>query len=407
MKISIILYKSKTLADGSHPLMVRISERKNKKYFSTGLACPAEWWDFDKHTPKRSHPDRKLLEAILAQKKASYHTKLLELESEQRRLSIQQLVQAIDEPKQVTQGLFPFLSEVCQNLTQSGKIGRVRLYKRLYTSLKEFNSNKQLSFTDIDVPFLNRYESFLYKQGLVENSINTYFQVLRALLNKAIQAKKMKREQYPFKDYSLGKFSTLTRKRAISKEDLQKIIAFPLDVDSKLQIARDYFLFSYYGQGINFRDIANLKWKQITKDRVVYTRLKTGKTMNFKLLPPALEILARYKDLTEGEDFVFPILNKGKHVTPQQIDNRINRILKQVNESLKELGRQAEVAIHLTTYVARHTYATVLKQSGISTGVISEALGHKGEQITQTYLKSFSNEVIDEANNVLLISEAK
>ena len=289
-------------------------------------------------------------------------------------------------------------------MVQSGKIGRARLYKRLFTSLKEFTSNKQLCFNDIDVPFLNRYEAFLYRQGLVENSISTYFKVLRALLNKAIQEKRMKHEQYPFEDYSLGKFSTLTQKRAMNKEDLQQIIALPVMPDSKLQAARDYFLFSYYGQGMNFRDMAILKWKQIVKDRVVYTRLKTGKMMQFKLAIPATEILERYRKLTGGqaEGFIFPILDKEKHGTPQQIDNRINKVLKQVNSSLKELAKQANIAVHLTTYVARHTYATVLKQSGISTGVISEALGHKGEQITQTYLKNFSNEVIDEANNSLL-----
>jgi len=404
VKISVILYRSKTLADGSHPLMVRISQLKYKKYLSTGLSCPADLWDFQKHTPKRNHPDRKLLEAILAQKKAAYHTKLLELESEQKSFSLQQLVQAIEEPKQASQELFPFLSEVCQNLTQSGKIGRSRLYKRLLTSLKEFTGSRQLCFSDIDVSFLNRYESFLYKQGLVENSIGTYFQVLRALLNKAIQAKRMKKEYYPFDNYSLGKFSTLTQKRAMSREDLQQIIALPLEADSKLQVARDYFLFSYYGQGMNFRDISSLKWKQIVKDRVVYTRLKTGKMMQFKLLAPALEILARYRKQTSGqaEDFVFPILNKNEHITPQKISNRINHVLKQVNKALQELADEAKVSVHLTTYVARHTYATVLKQSGISIGVISEALGHKGEKITQTYLKSFSNEVIDEANSFLL-----
>jgi hypothetical protein len=240
--------------------MVRISQLKAKKYFSTGLSCSSELWDFNKHTPKRNHPDRKLLEAILAQKKATYHTKLLELESEQKTLSLQQLVQAIEEPKQTSQELFPFLSEVCQNLTQSGKIGRARLYKRLLTSLKEFTRSQQLSFSDIDVPFLNRYEAFLYKQGLVENSIGTYFQVLRALLNKSIQAKRTKKDHYPFDNFSLGKFSTLTQKRAMSREDLQQIITLPLAADSKLQVARDYFLFSYYGQGMNFRDMATLKW---------------------------------------------------------------------------------------------------------------------------------------------------
>ena len=126
--------------------------------------------------------------------------------------------------------------------------------------------------------------------------------------------------------------------------------------------------------------------------------------MQFKLMSPALEILDRYKKHTSGhaDDFVFPTLSKNEHTMPQQISNRINRVLRQVNASLKELAQAAKVPVHLTTYVARHTYATVLKQSGISTGVISEALGHKGEKITQTYLKSFSNEVINEANSFLL-----
>nr|WP_044282911.1 phage integrase SAM-like domain-containing protein [Candidatus Amoebophilus asiaticus] len=118
------------------------------------------------------------------QKKATYHTKLLELASEQKFLSLQQLVQAIEEPKQASQELFSFLLEVCQNLVQSGKIGRVRLYKRLLTSLKEFTGSRLLCFSNTDILFLNRYEAFLYKQGLSENSIGIYFKVLRALLNK-------------------------------------------------------------------------------------------------------------------------------------------------------------------------------------------------------------------------------
>jgi integrase len=404
MKIAIKLYKSKTLADGSHPIMVRISQLKLKKYLATGLSCPAKWWDFHKDEPRRNHPDRKLLETILAQKRATYHTKLLELESEKKTLSIQQLLQAIEEPKQGTQGLFPFLEEVIKNLVERGKIGRARLYKRLQTSIKEFIGNKQLCFSDIDVPFLNRYEAFMYKHSLVENSISTYFKVLRALLNKAIQDKRMKREHYPFKDYPLGKFSTLTEKRAMSKEDLQKVIDLPLDPKSKLGVARDYFLFSYYGRGMNFSDLARLKWKQVVKDRVVYTRLKTGKPMQFKLLAPAAEILERYRVCSGGqaEDFVFPILDKNEQLTPEKVFNQINNVLKQVNQSLRVLAEQANIPIHLTTYVARHTYATILKQRGISTGIISEALGHGGEKITQTYLKSFSNEVLDEASHVLL-----
>ena len=128
------------------------------------------------------------------------------------------------------------------------------------------------------------------------------------------------------------------------------IVALALPADSKLQIARDYFLFSYYMQGgMNFRDMATLKWKQIVKGRVVYTRLKTGRMMQFKLPVPAMEILDRYRKhaSVQADDFVFPILNKSEHTTPQQISNRINRVLRQMNATLKELAEAAKVPVHL------------------------------------------------------------
>jgi hypothetical protein len=115
MKISLILYKSKVLANGSHPLMVRVSHLRDRKYASTGLLFPAKWWDFQKDEPRRNHPERKLLETILAQKRASYHTKLLALESEKKMLSIQQLFQTIEVPKQEIEGVFPFLECVIKS----------------------------------------------------------------------------------------------------------------------------------------------------------------------------------------------------------------------------------------------------------------------------------------------------
>jgi integrase len=163
-------------------------------------------------------------------------------------------------------------------------------------------------------------------------------------------------------------------------------------------------MFSYYGQGINFIDIAQLQWKNIVQDRIEYTRAKTGKIIQFKLLPPAKAIIEHYRPLTGNhpDHYIFPILNRLKHVTPLQIDNRVAKVLKRVNSELKEIARLAQIDANLTTYVARHTYATVLKKSGIPTAVISEALGHRSEFITQTYLKNFENEVVDLANECLL-----
>jgi len=142
----------------------------------------------------------------------------------------------------------------------------------------------------------------------------------------------------------------------------------------------------------------------MVQDRIVYTRAKTSRIIQFKLLPPAQDIIEYYRPLgdTQPDQYIFPILDSHKHLTAMQINDRVVKVRKRINKNLQELARLAQLQVHLTTYVTRHTYATVLKKSGIPIAVISEALGHRSELITQTYLKSFDNEVIDLANECLL-----
>ena len=90
------------------------------------------------------------------------------------------------------------------------------------------------------------------------------------------------------------------------------------------------------------------------------------------------------------------------HKTEQQRFNRIHKVIVNVNNRLKNIGKELEIPITLTTYVARHSHATVLKKAGIATSIISEALGHSSERVTQTYLDSFGNEQMDEAMKSLL-----
>ncbi len=163
-------------------------------------------------------------------------------------------------------------------------------------------------------------------------------------------------------------------------------------------------MFSYFVQGINLTDIAMLRWSNLKQDRIYYIRAKTGKGFNIKLMEPAMQIIERYRTRTSDspEDYIFPILDRTKHLSPVQIDNRIHKMTGCINKSLKQIASLSGLDIPLTTYVARHTYATVLKKSGVPVAVISEALGHESESITQTYLKSFENEVIEAANQHLI-----
>ena len=153
---------------------------------------------------------------------------------------------------------------------------------------------------------------------------------------------------------------------------------------------------------MNFGDIARLRYKDIVKGRVNYSRHKTQKLLSFQLVPMALQILEKYGMAGHGEDYIFPILNRHEHTTPQQIFNRLHKVLRKVNRELKTLGEQIGLEMPLTTYVARHTFATVLKRSGVNIAIISESLGHSDLSTTQIYLDSFENSQIDAAMQHLL-----
>jgi integrase len=101
------------------------------------------------------------------------------------------------------------------------------------------------------------------------------------------------------------------------------------------------------------------------------------------LQPKAKEIIERYQQHIAL--FLFPIFSDF-HKTEQQQRNRLHKVLSNVNKRLKELGKELKIPIDLTTYVARHSYATVLKRAGVSTSIICESLGHSSEKVTQYYL---------------------
>lgn len=155
-----------------------------------------------------------------------------------------------------------------------------------------------------------------------------------------------------------------TQKRAITKEDVQKIIAFDLsNTCFYMELAKDMFIFSYFGAGINFTDIALLRFSDLKDGRIQYIRKKTGKTIHFPVNEISNEIIEKYASpFWDDEDYIFPILHNDRHKTEQQKRNRIHKALGNVNKRLKEIGIMTEIDV-LTTYVARHAFATVLKRS--------------------------------------------
>lgn len=146
--------------------------------------------------------------------------------------------------------------------------------------------------------------------------------------------------------------------------------------------------------------MAHLRRSNIISNRIVYKRHKTGKQISFLLQHYALEIMQRYENC--NNDYIFPILDDSIHTTAEQRFRRIKKVTYVANKNLKKIGESINISIPLTTYCARHSFATILKRSGINVAIISEALGHSDLKTTQIYLDSFENSQIDEAMKNLL-----
>lgn len=174
----------------------------------------------------------------------------------------------------------------------------------------------------------------------------------------------------------------------------------PIGKQQYMELSKDIFVFSYLCGGINFTDIANLTKENIQNGRLHYIRQKTKKLIKIGIPQEAMQIIEKYSKESKG--YLFPILDSHIHRTALQKQNRIHKILGKVNKNLKLLAADLGVEANLTTYVARHSFASVLKKSGVNIALISEALGHSDIATTQIYLDSFDNEQIDAAMKNLL-----
>lgn len=400
--INVVCYKWKILANGEYPLMLRICKDGKKKYQSLGISVLPRYWDFTRNKPKPNCPNKEYIQKIILDKQTELQQRMLEFNSEQKEYTTTTLLN--DENKKFElKTVSQFYQELIEQCKSNDKCGNRLIYKSSYNSLKVFTKNQlDIPFSAIDVSWLNKYEKWLRSKGNKETTMSLMFRTLRSAYNKAIKAKCARKSDYPFDEYKINKFDTKTQKRAIAKTEVLK---FTKEVDNigkrqYVQLSKDIFIFSYLCGGINFTDIANLTKANITNGRLHYIRQKTGKLIKLGISEEAMQIIKKYE--SESKGYLFPILNTNIHKTPLQKQNRIHKMLGKINKNLKLIATQLNVDANMTTYVARHSFASVLKKSSVSIALISEALGHSDLSTTQVYLDSFDNEQIDTAMQNLL-----
>jgi site-specific recombinase XerD len=403
-KVSIVCYRQKTLRNGEHPLMIRVAKNGKRKLKSLGLSINPKHWDFKKNRPLSKCPNRELILKTILEKEAEFQKEIIELTSMQKEYTASSLISSKTN-QIIIKSVGSFLAEFVKQLEKTNRINYARSFQHTWNSMKRFcGNNLDFPFADIDVNWLNKYEQWLKNKNCTEVTIAIIFRNIRSIYNRAIVAKCALKNSYPFNEYKISKFDTKTKKRAIPKETIKKIMS--VDLSKELyytQFSRDIFIFSYLCGGINFSDIAQLKFSNLIDNKLMYIRKKTKKEITTPLSNEALQIIQKYSaNKSKQSDYIFPILDNKIHKTELQRYNRIHKVLGKINPSLKKVAKLSGIETNLTTYVARHSFATVLKNSGVNVALISETLGHSDIATTQIYLDSFENEQISEAFKNLL-----
>lgn len=400
--VSVILQTTKILKDGSSPVVIRFTRQRVRKYLRTGFSSRLSDWDLNKNLFKLSksksnmeysqeiiEKNRKLL--YLLQKAETYIIKSREAEP----VVFDKLVIYMSSNGK-SNYILKYFDSYIESLKKSGRLGSARNYENTKSSLEKFLHNRDITLETFDYSMIKKFQQWKESEGCSTNTVMFHFRQLKVIYNKAVNEGLVEKDYYPFDKIKIKQVHTV--KRAITKDELINIKDLKLAEGSHLDIARDLFLMSYYLRGMSFKDLAHLQVKNIQGDRLFYNRAKTEVFYNMKLVEGAIRIIKKFNDLTKPEDYIFHIIDG---CNKEELDKQYRLELFKLNNRLKSIGKMVGLSISLTTYVARHTWATVAKKSGVSIAVISEGMGHSSEEMTKIYLDSFENEVLDDANAVV------
>ncbi len=291
--------------------------------------------------------------------------------------------------------LIPFARQTIRELKSIDRLRTSETYTAALKSFMHFNNNRDVFLDEIDSALMVQYETEMKRMGLCPNTTSFYMRNLRAIYNRAVESG-LTPQNNPFRHVYTGVDKTV--KRAVPLKIIRQLRDMNLKANSKEGLARDLFMFSFYTRGMSFIDMAYLKKSDLQNGVLTYRRHKTGRKLIVKWEQPMQEIIAKYD--TSATPYLLPIIRNTESDNRRQYLN----VSHSINTSLKKLGQRLSLATPLTSYVARHAWASIAKSKNIPITIISEAMGHDSENTTRIYLASFDTSVVDKANKTILSS---
>ena len=392
-------FRPSSVPEAEGTLYYQVIHKRKVKCISTEHHIYADEWDEKAETiVVAAGSERKgalaLMQCKIDWAFKQWHTILDRTERRHKDYTVEDLCQAFCK-EQTHKTVFVFLHEQATKKEQMKRLGTARTYGNAYRRFKAFREDVDLTFDELTPDMIASYEAWLIDRRLKQNSIRCYLRTLNTLLCKAV-AEGLLSNRNLFSRVRLSYVKTT--KRAISEKELKVIANLELPEHSTMALARDIFMFSFYMRGMPFVDIAYLRKTDLKNGMWTYCRRKTNQCLMVEWEKAQQKILDRYAHQTENGPYLLPIINKEdgtEYLQYQRMQTNINR-------ALKKIGEMAELKMPLTTYVARHTWASVARDMNIPISIISEGMGHNSIKTTQVYLNSIDISRINEANKRII-----
>ncbi len=399
--LTLLLDTRRLKKDGSYPIIFRLTHLRKTTSIATGYSIANQYWDTQKCSVKKSYTKVESIARLntLLLKEEARANDIINKLYDQGKLNYMSITQVKKRIilKSTYESFYEYGETLVEDLKASHRYGTARNYKGIISVLRKFTKGKDLKFNELNYDFIKKFERYHLSKGNSWNGLSTYLRAIKAIYNKGIKAGLIEKEAYPFTYYSIRQ--TPTEKRALSVEDLRKIMNLELPVESTLFRYRNYFLCSFFLYGMNFTDLAHLKLENIIGERIKFRRKKTAKLYDIKITSQLAKILDHYIKNKNLEDYIFPII-KRNHPSHQEREIAWER--KRYNKGLKTIANLCGIEQKLTTYVSRHSFATQAMLNDVPLQAISAMLGHSKLNTTQIYLKSLPTQVLDKYNDRLI-----
>ena len=294
-----------------------------------------------------------------------------------------------------------FMKQVATGLQMEGNFGTAHVYRSSLNAIIAYRGKNDFVFSEVTSKWLKGFEVYLRSRGCSWNTVSTYLRTFRAVYNRAVDLQKAPYVPYLFRSVYTG--TRADHKRALGDEDMKKVFARLLQSDAitpAMKGAQELFILMFLLRGLPFVDLAYLRKSDLRGNVISYRRRKTGRPLSVTLTTEAMFLLQKYMNREEQSPYLFPILHSDEGSPKAYREYQL--ALRNFNYQLELLGKALGLKDRLSSYTARHTWATTAYYCEIHPGIISEAMGHSSITVTETYLKPFRNKKIDEANMQVL-----